>query len=64
MLKKILLMVLVLILNSNIFAEGEIEVLAETAEEKPVCRAFVLGDTKGIRLLKRRGKKRPTSPGV
>ncbi|MFR3298887.1 MAG: D-alanyl-D-alanine carboxypeptidase, partial [Fusobacterium sp.] len=36
-----------MILNFNIFAEGENEIFTETAEEKPICRAFVLGDTKG-----------------
>lgn len=47
MLKRILFIIFGLILNFNIFAEGEIESLKETAEAEPVCRAFVLGDTKG-----------------
>lgn len=47
LLKKILLIIFGLILNFNIFAEGENEIFTETAEEKPICRAFVLGDTKG-----------------
>lgn len=46
MLKKILLIILALVFNFNIFAE-EIITEENIQEEKSLCRSFVLGDAKG-----------------
>lgn len=55
MLRKLSFIILVLMLNFNILAEGNknktnntaVEMTSEILEEKPVYKSFVLGDTKG-----------------